>query len=74
MIFLRLERKSCLIGKDSQCDNIYIPLTSVVQIVESSGDATVRYYDGLGEGHTAELVMENISVDDILSEANLIEF
>ena len=73
MIFLRLE-KSCLIGTDSQCDNIYIPLTSVVQIAESNGNVTVRYYDGRGDGRTAELVAEDTSAADILSEVNLIDF
>jgi hypothetical protein len=62
-----------LLGADSQGDSIYIPLTSVTQIVESSGDVTVRYYDGLGDGHTTELVMEDTYATDVLSEVNLIE-
>jgi len=71
MTFLRLERKSFLLGKGSQSDYILVPLTSVVEVVESNGDVTVRY-NGVG-GAATELVLENTSVADVLSEVNLIE-
>jgi len=71
MTFLRLERKSFLLGKDNQSDYILVPLTSVVEVVESNGNVTVRY-NGVG-GAATELVLENTSVADVLSEVNLIE-
>ena len=71
MTFLRLERKYFLLGKDNQGDYIFIPLTSVVEVAESNGDVTVRY-NGVG-GAATELVLENTSVADVLSEVNLIE-
>lgn len=71
MTFLRLERKSFLLGKDNQSDYVFVPLTSVVEVVESSGDVTVRY-NGV-DGAATELVVENTSVADVLSEVNLIE-
>ena len=43
----------------------------MVEVVESSGDVTVRY-NGV-DGTATELVMENTSVADVLSEVNLIE-
>ena len=71
MTFLRLEKKSFLLGKGNQSDYVYIPLTSVIEVLESAGDVTVCY-NGTDDTVT-ELVMENTSVADVLSEVNLIE-
>ena len=71
MTFLRLEKKSFLLGKDNRSNYVYVPLTSVVEILESGGDTTI-FYNGT-DGATTELVMENTSVADVLSEVNLIE-
>ena len=43
----------------------------MVEVVESNGNVTVRY-NGVG-GAATELVLENTSVADVLSEVNLIE-
>lgn len=71
MTFLRVEKKSLLLGQGNESNYVYIPLSSIVEVTESRGDVTI-HYKGLKEGGSSVLV-ENSSVCDVLSETNLIE-
>ena len=71
MNFLRIEKKSLLLGKSKDKSYVYIPLPSVIEIRETGADITV-YYRGL-KNEASSICLENSNITDVLSEANVIE-